>query len=189
MPTFLTQLQNLVLALSIVLTTSSLTLASEASDAATSSCPEWLDHDFKQLHKDNMINLCELTKDKPVLVINTASHCGFTRQFKTLEVIHQTYKDQGLVVVGFASDSFNQEAGAEEEIAEVCYINYGVSFTMMSPIAVKGDEAHPLFKHLALKSSEPKWNFNKFLISKDRESITHMGSGKLPTPSTIERLL
>lgn len=156
---------------------------------AEAECPTWLNQDFKQLHKSNTINLCELTQQNPILIVNTASHCGFTRQLKTLEVIYQSYKDQGLTVVGFASDSFNQEADSEESIAEICYINYGVSFTMMAPITVKGEDAHPLFQHLASETQAPSWNFNKYLVSKDRQTITHMGSSKIPTPRDIEELL
>jgi glutathione peroxidase len=122
-------------------------------------------------------NLSEL-KGKPVLIVNTASRCGFTPQYAGLEQLHQDYKDRGLVVLAFPCDQFaHQEPGSDEEIAQFCSLNYGLSFPVMSKINVNGKSADPLF--VWLKGQAPgklgkaiKWNFTKFLISKDGSSVT-----------------
>ena len=152
-----------------------LTLLS-VSGTAAASCPEYLNHDMRKLHSDESVNLCETHNRKPMLIVNTASHCGFTKQFTGLEELHQKYRDRGFEVVGFASDSFRQESDSEEEAAEVCYVNYGVTFTMMAPTAVKGDDANPVFKHLNAQTSEPSWNFNKYLVNAKGEVIQKFGS-------------
>ncbi len=109
-------------------------------------------------------------KGKVVLVVNTASKCGFTPQYEGLEDIYRRYNDKGLVILGFPCNQFgNQEPGSETEISEGCLINYGVSFPMFSKIEVNGDNAHPIFKYLkkslpGLLSSKIRWNFTKFLI-------------------------
>ncbi len=114
---------------------------------------------------------------KVVLVVNTASKCGLTPQFEGLQQLHEQYGEQGLDVLGFPCDQFaNQEPGSEDEIAEFCQRNYGVSFQMFSKIDVNGDDAHPLFKWLRQQKSgllgdRIKWNFSKFLIGKDGEVI------------------
>jgi glutathione peroxidase len=105
--------------------------SSHADEAA--ACPVFLNHDFRQLHSDKTINLCENYSGKPLLIVNTASHCGYTKQFGPLESLHQKYKDQGLHIVGFASDDFNQEDKDEAKAAGICYKNYGVTFTMLAP--------------------------------------------------------
>ncbi|TAA47711.1 glutathione peroxidase [Corallincola spongiicola] len=122
----------------------------------------------RKLHSSASIELCPLTSNKPVLIINTASHCGFTPHFKTLEAIHEQYQAQGLVVIGVPSDDFWQEEDKEKDTAEVCYINYGVTFTMLATSSVRGDDADPIFKQLAQRSgSAPKWNFYKYLVDTD----------------------
>src|SRR5690606_26705968 len=136
--------------------------------------------EYRKLHSKDTVNICELMENKTVLVVNTASHCGFTSQFKGLEALHKKYKDQGLVVVGFASDDFKQEDGDEEKAAEICYLNYGVTFTMLAPTHVTGDQANPPFKALAQQSEQPKWNFNKYLLGKDGKVVEHFGSKVKP---------
>jgi glutathione peroxidase len=113
-------------------------------------------------------------KGKVLLVVNTASQCGFTPQYKGLEAIYQKYKGQGFAVLGFPSNQFGQqEPGNDTEIAEFCELNYGVSFPLFSKIDVNGDQAHPIFKFLTsakpglLGSEGIKWNFTKFLVGKD----------------------
>lgn len=113
-------------------------------------------------------------KGQVLLIVNTASKCGFTPQFTGLEAIYEKYKDQGFAVLGFPCNQFlNQDPGNEAEISSFCSLNYGVSFPMFAKIDVNGPGAHPLFQHLAaeapglLGSQKIKWNFTKFLVSRD----------------------
>ncbi len=117
-------------------------------------------------------------RGQPMLIVNTASACGFTPQFAGLEQLHQTYGDRGLVVLGFPCNQFgSQDPGSDSEIATFCQRNYGVSFPMMSKIDVNGAEAHPLYRWLTaeapglLGSKAIKWNFTKFLIGRDGRVI------------------
>ena len=117
-------------------------------------------------------------RGQPMLIVNTASACGFTPQFAGLEQLHQTYGDRGLVVLGFPCNQFgSQDPGSDSEIATFCQRNYGVSFPMMSKIEVNGAEAHPLYRRLTaeapglLGSKAIKWNFTKFLVGKDGQVI------------------
>ncbi|HSN72999.1 MAG TPA: glutathione peroxidase [Steroidobacteraceae bacterium] len=166
-----TRLAALVLAVSLL---------TPAGPAAATECPAYLDHRFQKLHSSQTVDLCAETAGKPVLIVNTASHCGFTPQFKGLEALHQKYGSRGLVVVGFPSNDFRQEAGDEAETAEICYVNYGVTFTMLAPSAVKGAAANPVFQELNRRSSEPSWNFNTYLVSADGEVAQHFGSRVAP---------
>lgn len=153
-------------------------------------CPEFLNQDFKVLHSSQTLNLCSLYSGKPMLIVNTASHCGYTKQFKPLEALYQKYKDQGLQVVGFASDDFKQEAKSEEEAAEICYKNYGVTFTMLAPTKVKGEDANAVFAYLAKRSGEqPQWNFNKYLVAADGQSVTHFSQKEKPLGGKLEKLI
>ncbi|MEO8120919.1 MAG: glutathione peroxidase [Rhodoferax sp.] len=113
-------------------------------------------------------------KGRVMLIVNTASACGFTPQFAGLEELHQTYAKQGLAVLGFPCNQFGaQDPGSNDEIAEFCQVNYGVSFPMMAKIEVNGPQAHPLYQWLSaeapglLGSKAIKWNFTKFLVGKD----------------------
>lgn len=124
------------------------------------------DHELRRLHSNELVNLRDHLAGHPLLVVNTASYCGFTRQFEGLEALHRHYKDAGLKVVGFPSNDFRQEAADESETAEVCFANYGVSFDMFSPIGVKGAGAHPIFRELARQSDAPRWNFHKYVIDR-----------------------
>lgn len=115
---------------------------------------------------------------KPMLIVNTASACGFTPQFAGLETLHETYGKKGLVVLGFPCNQFgSQDKGSNDEIAEFCQFNYGVSFPMMAKIDVNGSDAHPLYQWMAaeapglLGSKSIKWNFTKFLIGRDGQVI------------------
>jgi glutathione peroxidase len=174
-----------------LLLTTALLLAGTATAAA--SCPAFLDHDFKKLHSSDSVNLCSAYAGKPLLIVNTASHCGYTPQFKGLEALHRKYRDRGLVVVGFPSDDFNQEAKDQAETADVCYINYGVTFTMLAPSSVTGKDANPVFQELDRRSGEPTWNFNKYLVGADGKVVQHFDSNVAPDSAqlnqAIEKLL
>ncbi len=122
-----------------------------------------------------------------MIIVNTASHCGFTRQFGPLEALHMKYKDQGLTIIGFTSNDFRQAAKDEEKAAGVCYKNYGVTFTMLAPTHVKGKKANPTFQHLAKQTRKPSWNFNKYLVNGN--NITHYGSRTKPIGDKLEKAL
>ncbi len=154
--------------------------ASPAMAATAAQCPAFLDHEFRKLHSGQKVNLCKSFAGKPLLIVNTASHCGFTPQFKGLEALHTKYKGRGLNVVGFASDDFNQEDKDESKVADTCFLNYGVTFTMLAPQHVKGPEANPVFAELGRRTEEPSWNFNKYLVSADGRTMQHFGSKVTP---------
>ena len=150
------------------------------ADANTAQCVSFMQHSEKKLHAKQMLDLCQLTAGKAMLIVNTASHCGFTPQFTALEALHKEYKDKGLVVIGFPSDDFFQEEDDEKDTADICFVNYGVTFTMLSPVHVWGGNAHPIFKALADKTTAPKWNFYKYLVSADGKTIKHFNSKVTP---------
>lgn len=153
------------------------------------ACPDYLKGEYRKLHSKDNVDICSLVENKPVLVVNTASHCGFTSQFKELEALHKKYKDKGLVILGFASDDFKQEDADEEKAAEICYLNYGVTFTMLAPTHVTGEKANPVFKALAAQGQEPKWNFNKYLVGKDGKLVEYFGSMTKPdSPKLAEAI-
>lgn len=156
-------------------------------------CPEYLNQNMKKLHSDKPLNICEAFAGKSLLIVNTASYCGYTPQFSGLEKLHKQYKDKGLVVLGFASNDFNQEAKDEQESANVCFINYGVTFDMFAPIKVTGESAHPLFKALADQTSQPAWNFNKYLVNAEGKVVNYFDSNVTPDSvvmkQAIEQLL
>ena len=114
---------------------------------------------------------------RAVLVVNTASFCGFTPQYKGLEELYARYKGKGLVVLGFPSNDFSQEPGNNQKIADFCENTYGVKFPMFSKTTVRGDDALPLFKQLTqLTDTAPKWNFYKYLISRDGKQVKSFNS-------------
>ena len=134
-------------------------------------------YDFTAERMDGTSQALSDYKDKVLLIVNTASKCGFTPQFEGLEELYQQYKDQGLVVIGFPCNQFgSQDPGSNDEIGAFCQKNYGVSFPMMAKIDVNGAEAHPLFTWLkeqkgGLLTDGIKWNFTKFLIDSNGQVI------------------
>ncbi len=180
------------LSVTAILSGSAPAIAAPATPAAK-NCPAFLDQEFRKLHSSQSVNLCKAFAGKPMLIVNTASHCGFTPQFKGLEAVHAKYKDRGLVVVGFSSDDFNQEAKDEAEAADTCFLNYGVTFTMLAPQHVKGPEANAVFKELARQSKAPAWNFNKYLVQPDGKVAQYFDSKVTPDSeqftAAVENLL
>ena len=152
-------------------------LAAPAAQAAEpSSCPPTLNHTFPRLQDEKPQSLCQYA-GKVVLVVNTASFCGFTGQYKGLEALYARYKDKGLVVLGFPSNDFSQEKGSNQEIADFCENTFGVKFPMFAKSSVKGAEASPLYQQLAqLSGTAPRWNFHKYLLGRDGKLVDNYSS-------------
>ncbi len=141
-----------------------------------------LDHDFRRLASEDVVNLSEQYDGQVVLVVNTASKCGNTPQYEGLESLYAEYQDQGLVVLGFPSNDFmGQEPGTEEEIQEFCRLTYSIQFPMFEKTTVKGSDAHPFFNALAdAAGTHPTWNFHKYLIGRDGEVIAEFSPRTQP---------
>ncbi len=167
--------------------------ASAAPEVSTTTA---YDYSFKTLMDEEAAPLSNY-KGKVVLIVNTASQCGFTPQYAELEKLHETYKDKGLVVIGVPSNDFGaQEPGTGKEIAAFCRLNYGVSFPMMAKEIVSGDKAHPFYlwaKQQLGFGTAPKWNFHKYLIGADGKLVDYFNSTTSPTSprvtEAIEKLL
>lgn len=143
--------------------------------------------------KDNQTIPLSLFKDKVILIVNTASRCGFTKQYAGLEIIYQKYKEQGLVVLGVPSNDFGrQEPGTSNEIASFCAVNFGVSFPLTAKEVVSGNGAHPFFKWASDQAgfwSKPRWNFHKYLISRDGTLLDYFFPFTEPTTSRMIKSL
>ena len=149
-------------------------------------------YDFAAQSIDGHTVALSAYQGKVLLIVNTASACGFTPQFAGLEKLHQTFADQGLVVLGFPCNQFgSQDPGSNDDIGAFCQTNYGVSFPMMAKTEVNGTQAHPLYQWLkaqapgVLGSESIKWNFTKFLIAKDGVSVKRYGS--VDSPASISK--
>lgn len=149
--------------------------------AAPAACPATLNYSVNRLQDEAPQNLCQYA-GKVLLVVNTASYCGFTGQYEGLEQLYAKYKAQGLVVLGFASNDFGQqEPGANKEIAEFCYNTYGVKFPMFAKTSVIGPNSNPFYKGLmAAGATTPKWNFHKILLDRNGKVIDSYPSKVTP---------
>ena len=147
-----------------------------ARAAASTSCPSTLNVTLLRLQDEKPQSLCQYT-GKVLLVVNTASHCGFTGQYKGLEALYARYKDRGLVVLGFPSNDFAQEKGSNREIAEFCENTFGVKFPMFAASSVRGEQANPFFQQLMRQgASAPRWNFYKYLVGRDGRFVESYSS-------------
>jgi glutathione peroxidase len=149
-------------------------------------CPTLLNHTVKKLQDDSAMDLCQFS-GKVVLIVNTASKCGFTGQFDPLEKLYKRYKDKGLVVLGFPSNDFAQELTNSKEIADFCVNTYGVEFPMTSKTTVSGKDAHPIYKALAAatKGEAPSWNFHKYLIARDGKTVISYSTVTSPDSAKV----
>lgn len=166
-----------------------LLLVAVFAPAWADQCPAFLDHDQRKLHSKDSVNLCDLAAGKPMLVVNTASRCGYTGQFEGLEALHKEYQSRGLVVVGFASDDFRQEASTEAEAAKVCFVNFGVTFTMIAPGPVTGRNANPVFQELNRQSQPPRWNFTKYVLNREGQVTASFPSQVRPNDPQLTEAL
>ena len=157
-----------------------LVLPALCSQAVFASCPDFLNHSMRKLASTEEVQFCEAYEGKALLIVNTASYCGYTSQFESLERVHQTYADNGLVVLGFSSDDFFQEDNDEGDAAEVCFEKYDVTFPVIATSAVRGSDANPVFRGLGEAAGYPRWNFNKYLVSPAGEVVEHFSSGVKP---------
>ncbi|RQM56201.1 glutathione peroxidase [Aeromonas caviae] len=159
------------------------------SGAVSAACPDYFNVEMRELNSTQRHNLCQLTEGKVVLVVNTASYCGYSGQFRDLEALYQGYKEKGLMVLGFPSNDFWQEAGNENKTAEVCRRDYGVTFPMFNRVAVRGSDAVPLFKGLAaaVDGDAPNWNFHKYLVGRDGKLIASYGANQNPSDDPLKQ--
>jgi glutathione peroxidase len=152
--------------------------------APAAECPKLLDHRFQSLQGQS-IDLCNFS-DRTILVVNTASKCGYTPQFEKLEGMYRKYKDRGLLVIGFPSNDFNQELATDKEIAEFCKLTYAVDFPMISKGAVTGDQATSFYQQLRSATGQaPRWNFHKYVITPGAKQVYSFGTRVEPDAPEI----
>ena len=161
--------------------------------AARADCPALLNRTVPRLQDEKPQDLCQYA-GKVILVVNTASFCGFTPQYKDLEALHDRYRERGLVVLGFPSNDFGaQEPGSNKDIADFCENTFGVRFPMFTKTRVApsaGDAVSPLYADLRARTgSAPKWNFHKYLIGRDGQSVQSFGSTVSPRDPAFVRAL
>jgi glutathione peroxidase len=152
---------------------------------APEACPALLQHNVLRLQDEKPQSLCQYS-GKVVLVVNTASYCGFTPQYKDLEAVYVKYADKGLVVLGFPSNDFAQEKATNKEIADFCENTFGVKFPMFTKTVVTGSQAAPFYKQLAEQTGKkPTWNFFKYLIGRDGKVVDTFGSMTNPSNRSV----
>lgn len=156
----------------------------------SAECSSLLRYQHVALRSDTAVDFCQRFSGKVLLVVNTASRCGYTPQFKGLESLYRRYKDHGFEVVGFPSNDFRQEYSDAEKTATLCYVNYGVSFTMLGSSAVSGKSANPFFRDLQERGAEaPRWNFYKFVIDREGRFVESFPSSVTPESPAITDLI
>ncbi len=152
---------------------------------SATACPALLDQRVPRLQDEKPQHLCQYA-GKVLLVVNTASYCGYTPQFKSLEALNARYAARGLVVMGFPSNDFRQEDADAAKTADVCFNTWGVQFPMFASGGVRGPGAQPLFRQLAAATGQaPSWNFNKYLVGRDGRPLAHYGSAVDPADPTL----
>ena len=161
--------------------------AAFAADALKTPSTSLLDHSFRPLAGKTPVNLAKAYRGQVLLVVNTASKCGFTPQYEALEALHAKYNGKGFAVLGFPSGDFKaQEFDDEKQIREFCTLTYGVKFPMFQKTHVVGEQAHPLYRQLAQAAGEaPKWNFHKYLVGRDGRLVASWGSKVKPDDAQI----
>ncbi len=164
--------------------------ATAEAPATAAACPALLRHEFPRLQDDAPQNLCQYA-GKVLLVVNTASYCGFTSQYEGLEQLYARYQGKGLVVLGFPSNQFgSQEPGSSKEIADFCFNTYGVKFPMFAKTDVRGDQANAFYKELARATgTTPKWNFYKYVVDRKGQPVEAFSSMTTPNDGKLVKLL
>ncbi len=154
-------------------------------NAAAAACPALLNHTFDRLQDEKPQALCQYA-GKVLLIVNTASYCGFTGQYAGLEKLYARYKDKGLVVLGFPSNDFAQETDSNGKIADFCENTYGVKFPMFSKSQVSGKDASVFYQELAFAAGQaPRWNFYKYLVGRDGQLVDYYASNTAPESSRL----
>jgi glutathione peroxidase len=173
-----------------------LTAPASAAESATgdATCPAVLNYTFNRLQTGKPESLCQF-RGKVLLIVNTASYCGYTHQYEGLEALYRRYKSRGLVVVGFPSNDFGaQEPGSNQEIAEFCRLTYGVEFPMFEKTSVTSLKTNPLYATLLARTGQaPQWNFHKYLVDRNGNRVESFGSKVEPDDrallTALEKLL
>jgi glutathione peroxidase len=162
--------------------------AEPSAAVAENASPGVIDHVVESLSGET-VDLASF-RGKPLLIVNTASKCGYTPQYEGLQKLHQRYGERGLVVIGFPSNDFKQEPGTAEDIEKFCRLNYGVTFPMMAKLHVTGEDQAPLFRTLTAESGEEfegevRWNFTKFLVDQDGHVVARFEPGVGPLDERV----
>ena len=156
---------------------------------ALAECPAAFDIQGRALNSESVLDLCSARGEKLTLVVNTASQCGYTPQYKGLQTLHERYGDRGVSVVGFPATDFRQEYADEARTAKVCYVNFGVTFPLFATSSVTGENANALFRQFAAAGKPPRWNFNKYLLDSRGELIGYWGASEPPAGGQLEETI
>ncbi len=163
--------------------------AAQGAPQAEGACPALLQHTFPRLQDEQPQSLCQY-RGRVLLVVNTASYCGFTSQYKGLEQLHARFAPAGLVVLGFPSNDFAQESGSNQDIAAFCENTFGVRFPMFAKSAVRGKDANPFYRQLAQQAGRaPLWNFHKYVVGRDGRVVASFGSTTSPDDPALLKVL